>query len=155
DEFARAARSGLEAIERIYDVHGADMNPLATDTGIAAMRSAAAGSGVAVKSLCADYFLDRPLLRAGAAEREELLTILSWLIERCGMGAIRHIVLPFVDASRIETEADVDAVASMLPPALAVADRAGVELHLETALPPERFAGLLDRLPHRMLKANY
>jgi hexulose-6-phosphate isomerase len=43
----------------------------------------------------------------------------------------------------------------MLRPALDVSERAGVELHLETSLPPTRFAALLDQLPHRKLKANY
>ena len=39
DEFAHAAAAGLDAIEWIYDLHGADMNPLATDAGIAEILS--------------------------------------------------------------------------------------------------------------------
>jgi L-ribulose-5-phosphate 3-epimerase len=119
------------------------------------MHSLAGDHGVAVKSLCADYFMDRPLLRARNEERGDLLATLSWLIGRCRSAGIRHIVLPFVDDSRIETDAEVDEVVSMLGPVLAVAERENVELHLETSLTPRRFAGLLERLPHGMLKANY
>jgi L-ribulose-5-phosphate 3-epimerase len=154
-EFERAERAGLESIEWIYDLYGADVNPLATDQGIEAMHALSARHGVAIKSLCADYFMDRPLLRTGAGEREELLGILSWLIGRCARARIKHIVMPFVDASRIETDAETIEVIAILQPALNHAGDAGVELHLETSLRPDRFAALLDRLPHPMLKANY
>jgi hexulose-6-phosphate isomerase len=36
-----------------------------------------------------------------------------------------------------------------------VLEETGVELHLETSLSPSRFALLLARLPHPMLKVNY
>jgi hexulose-6-phosphate isomerase len=155
DEFERAARAGLGSIEWIYDVHGADVNPLATSTGVAEIRGLAERHSVAIRSLCADYFMDRPLLRTDATGRHELLTTLAWLIDRCRDAGIGHIVLPFVDASRIETEDEAALVVGMLRPALEVAERASVELHLETSLPPRQFAELLQRLPHRMLRANY
>lgn len=154
-EFGRAERAGLGGIEWIYDLFGADVNPIATDEGVATMGALSARHGVAVQSLCADYFMDRSLLRTGAAERRELLGTLAWLIGRCAKVGIRHIVLPFVDASRIETDAEAGEVVALLGPALDDAGRAGVELHLETSLPPDRFAALLGRLPHPMLKANY
>ena len=155
EEFERARRAGLESIEWIYDLYGADVNPLATEQGIEAMRALSTRHGVAVKSLCADYFMDRPLLRTSAAVREELLGILSWLIGRCAKAGIEHIVIPFVDVSRFETDAEIDEVVTMLLPVLGHAEDAGVELHLETSLRPDRFAALLDGLPHPMLKANY
>jgi L-ribulose-5-phosphate 3-epimerase len=155
EEFGRARAAGLDRIEWIYDTYGADVNPLAADPGIERMRTLSAEHGVAVGSLCADYFLDRPLLRTDEAERVELLRILAWLFGRCEAAGIEHMVMPFVDASRIETDAEGDEVVALLGPALEWAGGAGVELHLETSLPPARFAALLDRLPHPMLKANY
>ena len=71
DEFALAAAAGLTAIEWIYDLHGADVNPLASDDGLAQMRALSAQHDVVVWSLCADYFMDRPLLRASPQEVEE------------------------------------------------------------------------------------
>src|SRR5262245_34273210 len=108
EEFARARKAGLDRIEWIYDVYGEDVNPLATDAGIETMRALSAGHGLAVKSLCADYFMDRPLLRTDQAERDELLSTLRWLFGRCAAAGIEHIVMPFVDASRIETAAEAD-----------------------------------------------
>jgi hexulose-6-phosphate isomerase len=154
-EFERAEAAGLDAIEWIYDAHGADVNPLATDTGLNKMVALSTNRHVSVKSLCADIFLDRPLLRASPSEREELLGTLRWLIGRCRAAGIRHMVLPFVDASRIQDDADADGVVAMIGPVLDIAGASGVELHLETGLAPIPFAKLLGRLPHPMLKANY
>ena len=38
DEFELAAQAGLDCIEWIYDLHGADVNPLATDSGLEKLR---------------------------------------------------------------------------------------------------------------------
>src|SRR5947208_2085762 len=69
------------------------------------------------------------------------------------LAGITRIVLPFVDASRIHTPQQEDAVVAMLAEVLPQA--AGVELHLETAYGPSEFAAMLARLPHPLLKANY
>jgi len=154
-EFPRAADAGIECIEWIYDEYGADINPLATDEGLREMQAQAARSGVEVRSVCADYFMDRPLLRVGPEEQQERLETLLWLLERCRKADITRVVLPFVDASRIDGEEDLEVVVASLTAALPVAERAGVELHLETSLPPRRFAQVLDRLPHPLVCVNY
>jgi len=64
-------------------------------------------------------------------------------------------VLPFVDDSAIETDAELWAATSALERVMPVAEETGIEIHLETSLPPTRFAELLDRLPHPMIKVNY
>jgi hexulose-6-phosphate isomerase len=136
DEFALANTAGLQCIEWIYDVYGADVNPIATDDGIAAMKS----GPVQVVSLCADYFMDRPALNPAK---------LIWLLDRCHRARISRVVLPFVDASRIESPEPVIAMLKEVLP------ETKVEIHLETSLNPSAFAALLDALPHPMLKANY
>lgn len=155
DEFALAAASGLTAIEWIYDLHGADVNPLASDDGLARIKTLSAQHDVVVCSLCADYFMDRPLLRVDPEGLEERLETLFWLLRRCALLAMNRVVLPFVDASRIDSDAERDHVIAVLERVLPVAEETGVELHLETSLPPSRFADLLTRLPHPMLKVNY
>jgi hexulose-6-phosphate isomerase len=154
-EFPRAAEAGLDAIEWIYDAFGEDVNPLAGDDGIARMRELSAQHGVEVVSSCADYFMDRPLVRAHGAERREITSRLGWLIERARRAGITRIVLPFVDASRITDDDDRRVAVMVLRDALPDAERAGVELHLETDLAPAAFAALLAEIPHSHLKVNY
>ena len=154
-EFGHAASAGLDAIEWIYDVHGADVNPLASDEGIARIRSLSERHGIAVVSLCADYFMDRPFLTADTLEFVGLRERLVWLMERCRMAGIGRIVLPFVDASQIRTVEQADRVTRLLSGVLPYASACRVELHLETSLAPAPFAELLAAIPHPMLKANY
>lgn len=155
DEFGLAAKVGLDTIEWIYDVYGVDVNPLATEAGINQMRSLSKQFGVQVLSLCADYFMDKPLVRASVSEMTDRLVTFEWLLGRCQLLGMNRMVVPFVDASRIDTEEEFDNVCNTLTRLLPISEKAGIELHLETSLPPERFAELLARLPHPMLKANY
>jgi hexulose-6-phosphate isomerase len=155
EEYALAAAAGLAAIEWIYDLPGADVNPIATDEGLAQMAALSAESGVQVRSLCADYFMDRPLVRANDRETDERIRTLSWLLGRCAMLGMNRVVLPFVDASHIGSVAELADVATVLGRVLPAIEETGVELHLETSLSPGRFADLLAQLPHPTIKVNY
>lgn len=155
DEFALAAKANLDCIEWIYDLYGADVNPVKSDEGIKKLKSLSVKHGVLVVSLCADYFMDKPLFRGTTLEVQERIASLEWLIKRCELACISRIVLPFVDASRIETQFEFDSVCEILKRVLQTAEKANIEIHLETSLPPVRFAELLSIIPHPMLKANY
>ena len=155
EEFPLAAQAGLDAIEWIYDSAGESDNPLGTDRGLAEMLGLSEKSDIAVVSVCADYFMECPLAKAGAAEQEERLNKLLWLLDRCKLAGIRRIVLPFVDNSKIDNDAEEAHVVQVLRRVLEPAEKAGIELRLETSLDPKRFSSLLAKLPHPYLKANY
>lgn len=155
DEFVLAAQAGLDAIEWIFDVYGEDANPLVSNEGVAEMHALSEKSGIAVRSLCADYFMDRPFLRTTEAETEELIQKLRWLLLRCRIARIGRIVVPFVDASRIENQEEERKTLSILQAILPSAEEYGVEIHLETSLAPQPFAALLELCRHPLLRVNY
>ncbi len=155
EELQRAATVPLDAIEWIYEVQGADDNPISTKSGVAHLRALNDGSGVGVRSLCADYFMDRPLVRASADERRERAGVLSWLVAQCTLAGIERIVLPFVDVSRIANAEDFDTVVGILHNIVPHLERTGVEIHLETDLPPAEFARLLTAVAHDKVRVNY
>jgi hexulose-6-phosphate isomerase len=155
DEFELGAKAGITCIEWIYDFFGADVNPIATDAGIAQVKALTQKTGVQVLSICADYFMERPLVRTTAGELAERLAMMDWLLGRGHLLGINRIVVPFVDASSINTDPEFGNVCETLKRILSVAEKYETEIHLETSLPPGRFAELLARLPHRLLKANY
>jgi hexulose-6-phosphate isomerase len=154
-EFAFAAAAGLDCIEWIYDEFGADVNPIATDDGMDLIRELSDRHGVRVVSLCADYFMDRPLVRTTPGELRDRIDVLHWLMDRAGELGIERIVLPFVDISRIETDLDVEQVVETISRSAVRAEERGIELHLETSLDPDQFAALLARLPSDVVKVNY
>jgi L-ribulose-5-phosphate 3-epimerase len=131
DEFGLARQVPLSYIEWIYDLYGADVNPLTNDIGL--LQSVVADSGVEIRSLCADYFMDRPFLRCPDSECEEHLDLLHKLLRLAKQVGIQRIVLPFVDASKIETQEERQTVIRVLQAVLPTARETGVELHLETA----------------------
>jgi hexulose-6-phosphate isomerase len=154
-EFARAAQTKMDCIEWIYDLFGADVTPIATDAGIEQIKALSKQYNVQVLSLCANCFMEKPLVRASQPQLEERLDMMSWLLKRCQMVGIGRIVLPFLDASRIETDQEFDDVVAVLERVLQLADETGIEIHLESSLIPPRLAALLEKLPSPMLKVNY
>lgn len=155
EEFPLAAEAGLDAIEWIYDFPGESDNPLGTDNGLAEILRLSEECDIAVVSVCADYFMECPLAKAGAAESEEGTNKLLWLLDRCKLAGIRRVVLPFVDNSRIDSDTEEAQVVQVLRRVLGHAEKADVELHLETSLDPKRFSALLAKLTNPYLKANY
>ncbi len=154
-EFASAREAGLQSIEWIFDVDDEGVNPISTPEGIAEMLGLSAKYSVAVTSLCADYFMSEPLLRGNSGEREYRRVKLDWLIHQCFKASINRVVLPFVDHSQISGEGDFRGLISLLDDLLPQAESSGVEIHLETSLPPQRFALLLAAVDHPFLKVNY
>src|SRR5580704_13790392 len=138
-EFARASEAGLQAIEWIYDVEDADTNPIGDAVGLEEMRQLSKKHGIAVQSLCADYFMPFPLVRAAEADWEERLRKMEWLLDRCRQAGVRDVVLPFVDNSRIETEKDRRDVIRLFERLRGTLDRLDLQIHLETSLGPEAF----------------
>jgi L-ribulose-5-phosphate 3-epimerase len=155
DEFALAAQAGMNAIEWIFDVYGETENPLITDLGVAEMHALSGKTGVAVRSLCADYFMDRPFLRTTDAERNELVEKFEWMLSRCGIAGVRRVVIPFVDKSCIQSEDETLQTLSILKRIIPSAEKNHVELHLETSLAPKPFAELLEQCQHPLLRVNY
>lgn len=155
EEFPLAAKAGLDAIEWIYDSPGESDNPLGSDNGFAEMRRLSEKANIAVVSVCADYFMECPLVKVEPGEQEKRINKLLWLLDRCQRAGIGRVVLPFVDNSRIDSDAEEAQVVQVLRRVLGHAVKADIELHLETSLDPKRFRSLLAKLPHSHLKANY
>lgn len=143
-EFRFAAEVGLDCIEWIYELDTADDNPLGTDTGMAEIREAVAETGVEVLSVCGDYYMAERLVALDGTVRQEMVEHLFWLIERTSSVGARHLVLPFVDDSSLKSKAELDGVLEVLKIALPVARRGGIGLHLETDLPANRLATVVQ-----------
>ena len=155
DEFVLASAAGLDAIEWIYDTFGEDVNPIASDSGIDEILLLCRENAIVIRSLCADYFMDRPFLRASTAERSILIRKMEWLLSRCALIGITRVVIPFVDHSRIESEEESQEVLAIISELIAPAKMNQIELHLETTLPPKEFADLLDKCTDSFIRVNY
>jgi hexulose-6-phosphate isomerase len=154
-EFAHAAEVPFDYIEWVYDLYGYDVNPLGRPAGVERLKQLCESTGVSIRSVCADYFMDKPLVRCGKRELDERLQELARILHNGRAVGVNRVVIPFVDASAIRSDEDFVAVQDALNAAMPWAEENGIELHLETSLGPAEFAKLLDRVPHPKLRVNY
>jgi len=154
-EFAHAAKVPFDYIEWIYDLYGHDVNPLGNLAGVERLKDLTESTGVCIASVCADYFMDKPLFRCGEQELDERLQELARILRHGRAVGAKRVIIPFVDASAIRSNQDFAAVQEALKAAMPFAEETGVEIHLETSLGPAEFAKLLNSIPHPKLKANY
>jgi len=155
DEFPNAVTAGIDYIEWIVDAYGQDINPILAPAGLLEFDALKQKHSIATHGICADWFMDYPFLRCTPTERTQRELFLHTLLPIAKRINANYIILPFVDISCIETEADKDIVIEILTTAAPIAERFGVELHLETDLGPHDFAALIARIQHPFIKANY
>lgn len=154
-EFAHAAEVPFDYIEWVYDLYGHDVNPLGSAAGVERLKQLSQSTAVCIRSVCADYFMDKPLVRCSKPELDERLKELARILRHGRAVGVNRVVIPFVDASAVRSHEDFVAVQDALNAAMPVAEETGIELHLETSLGPAEFAKLLDGVPDPKLKVNY
>ena len=155
DEFRLAREVGLDCIEWVYEKETENTNPLKDNVGIARVDELAAKSGVAVWSVCADFYMRERLVTVHGVPDRKNIEHLKSLIERCSRLGVRYIVLPFVDSSSLRSTAEVSGLIKMLESTLPTSEKYGVELHLETDLQPDELKKIFERIRSPKLKANY
>jgi L-ribulose-5-phosphate 3-epimerase len=155
DEFPNAVAAGIDYIEWIVDAYGAEVNPILSAEGLSEFDALKQEYSIATPAICADWFMDYPLLRCTSDQRRKRELFLHRLLPIARRIGADHVVLPFVDISRIDTEEDKQIIAEVMTTAAPIAESNGVELHLETDLGPSDFAALLKRIQHPSVKANF
>lgn len=155
DEFPKAVEAGIPAIEWIDDTYGADVNPLRTPEGIEELHKLMKQHGVTIPSVCADSYMEQPLIRCTADEHEERLEFLGFLILQAHSLGANHLGIPLLDNSALKTREEIMSIAASLNTLVPLLRKLGMEIHLETSLSPEEFPILLNELPDPYFKVTY
>jgi hexulose-6-phosphate isomerase len=155
EEFAFARDAGLELIEWIYEAETEEGNPLRTEDGVAQIRRLIDEFGVDIESVCADYYMSVRMVAPGGAVDGRVIEHFGWLMRRAASLPVKHIVLPLVDSSSLRGHGGGDALVNLLERLIPLAESAGLEVHLETDLPPRELATALTRVPHPLIRLTY
>ena len=155
DEFPIAKSLGLDLIEFILDYNDADENPLLRPGGASEIQATAAATGVQVRTICADYFMEAPLHGEDEAVGKASAEIMATLLDTGRELGVSDIVLPCVDQSSIRDDAAQRRLAERLVPLAERAVAAGINIALEADLAPAPFAALLDRIGSPGVTVNY
>ena len=155
DEFPIASKLGLDCIEFIFDYDCFEENPLLTIGGRSEIKKMTQCTGVEVRSICADFFMDCPLHVSDKSQAAFSLEILRRLMKASSKLGIKDVVIPCVDQSSIyedeRTKRFLSAIQSVIP----LSENLEVRLCLETDLPPGRFFRLLKELDSDYVSVNY
>ena len=143
EEFAIAESAGFGLMEWTLDTDRLYENPLMTEPGRAEIARLQSKHGVAIESLTGDFFMQAPFHKSAGAARARGLRDLRAVCEACSKLGIRMLVIPLVDAGRIETaeqEADVLRTLQGL-------ERSGVSIVFESDYAPRALAAFMAKLP--------
>jgi hexulose-6-phosphate isomerase len=153
-EFEIAQEIGYAAIEWIVE-KPVETNALMTDSGKAEIKKVIASTGVRIDYVCADIFMQQPLVRMSevtkSQNKEYLATILKNAKE---VGAI-GVEIPFVDNSSIKNEKEKQEFTDAMKDAFNLAKDLELKISLETDLPPLEFQKLLENIDLDHVQANY
>ena len=153
-EFTIAQELGFTHIEFILDYNDADKNPLLTAEGRAEINRCIKSTGVKVRSICADYFMEAPLHSADAETAQISFHVMQDLLACSPEIGVTCIILPCVDQSAVKTAVDKQNLISALHKLIPRAEKAGVTIALEMDLNPADFKSLIAELPD-CISVNY
>ena len=153
-EFEIAKEIGYSAIEWIVE-KPLEINAIMSKSGMQEIKEIILKTGVRVDYVCADIFMQQPLVRMSEKIKEENKKILEQiLINSKEIGAI-GVEIPFVDASSIKTESEIEELISVTEDAFKLAGEIGIDVSLETDLNAKEFKKLLEKIDLDQVKANY
>jgi hexulose-6-phosphate isomerase len=153
-EFEIAQEIGYAAIEWIVE-KPVETNALMTDSGKGEIKKVIASTGVRIDYVCADIFMQQPLVRmteeTKSQNKDYLLEILKNAKE---VGAI-GVEIPFVDNSSIKNDKEKQEFIDAMQDAFKLAKDLDIKISLETDLSPIAFKELLEQIGLDFVQANY
>ena len=151
-EFHIAKELGFSQIEFILDYNEYKLNPLMSKSGIEEIKAMVKQSGVDVKSICADYFMEAPLHSKHQKKSEK---VLKRLVKNASKLNIVDIVIPCVDRSTLKSKKDINMFVDSVKKVLPLAEEHGIFINFETDLSPKKFKKLLSKFDSKNIKVNY
>ena len=155
NEFESTRNIGFDEIEFIFDEEKYIDNPLWTKKGLNEINAITRSSDIKVKSICADYFMRKPLFGSNIKIVEKSVNILKKLILAARSVNANLIEIPLVDNSSLKSDLDMEIFMESILDCVAQAKKFNVVMGLETDLPPKKFLGLLRKIDSPQVMANY
>jgi L-ribulose-5-phosphate 3-epimerase len=154
DEFALAKQIGYELIEWVLDTE-LKANPLLSPEGRKEMNTYQEQYGIAVPSVCCDYFVEYPFHAAQPEIRVQSHGMLLELVRVCPEVGIKLIELPLIGASSIKDEQNALQAVLLFNDLVPLLEEKDIYLLLETDLPPAAVGKLLAQIPSKRIQVNY
>jgi len=101
DEFFIAKDIGLDCIEFILDFNNSESSPLLNNFGIDEIKKVSEQTGIRVRTICADYFMEAPLHSKDDDKADTSQKLMINLLNNAEKLGVTDIVIPCVDQSTL------------------------------------------------------
>ena len=155
DEFSIAKSFNLDCIEFIFDFNDYAISPLLSEKGLDEIREVSKKTGVAVKTICADYFMEAPLHSQDQDIAYKSEKVMIQLLNNAHQLGVTDVVIPCVDQSSLNGKEAKSRFIERMLSVEEIAEKVGVNLSLETDLPPKPFVELLEKFQSKRVTVNY
>jgi L-ribulose-5-phosphate 3-epimerase len=155
NEFPIASKLDLDSIEFILDYNNAEENPLLAHGGLESIQKIEEASGVKVRSICADYFMEAPIHSDNTMIVDKSISILIRLIKNASLMNVKDIVIPCVEQSSLKNERYKNNFINNIKKITSIAEDMNINICLETDLAPKPFANMIDLIGSKNVTINY
>ncbi len=155
NEFAAARDIGYASVELTIEMASVDIHPIRSEVGRRTLAALSTDTGVALAGLCCDTFMEVPLIADDMAVRDQGRALLEALIIDCAAAELPMLELPMLGPNALTPPGHTDRFRPILESALAIAEREGIDILLESDLGPEHYARFLESVRHPRLGVNY
>jgi L-ribulose-5-phosphate 3-epimerase len=154
-EFPSAAALGLQAMEWTLDQKHLYKNPLLTTAGQARIRLLCKQYQLLIPSLTGDCFMQAPFWKTDGETKLTLQVDFLAICQASAATGIHMVVVPLVDAGRLDTSAQEDELVAFLLSHTAQFAELGVQIIFESDYEPTELRRFIDRLPVSRFGINY
>lgn len=155
NEFSIAASLNLDCIEFILDYDLYETNPLMSKKGVEFINKCIDNTGIRVKSVCADYFMEKPFHHIDKEIVNQSEIVMCELIKNCFALNVTDIIIPCVDSSSLKNEDDFKLFIENTKKIIENAEKYNINLNLETDLNPIIFGQFLSEFASARISVNY
>ena len=151
-EFKIAKKIGINLIEFIFEENDEIVNPLINRNSLDQILEISYDTGVKVRSVCADYFMNNPVYDL---ENKKNYEILQKLLQNCQYIGVKEIVIPFVDASKIDNNKKKENLIIFLKYFENILSENKIKLCLETDFNYQENRDLINKINSSHIRLNY
>jgi hexulose-6-phosphate isomerase len=155
EEFQLAAQHGFGIMEWTLDHERLFENPLMTEKGKKAIKTLSDRFGLRVPSVTGDFFMQAPFFKVTGERQKQFFGELVHVIEACAELNISTLVIPLVDASRVESDEQSNVLISQMNSLDGLLSKSGVRVLFESDLSPIDLAKFIGHFPADTYGINY
>ncbi|HEU4551140.1 MAG TPA: sugar phosphate isomerase/epimerase family protein [Rhizomicrobium sp.] len=155
EEFVLLRELGYDAIELTIEMQSWENNPVRSANGRREISEVARGSSIFITGLCADTAMERPIVSPDQAMRREGEAVLMAMLEDCADLGLPMLEVPLMGDASLQNDAARTHFDDVMSRVLPRAERLGVDIVLESDLPPRKLADLMNSYDHPRLGINY